>query len=71
MIPGQARAKFNIRFNDNHTQETLRALVEERLAKACGNRIRARIVWEHSNSNVFVTKARRLHRSRRQRRSRR
>src|SRR5438552_6429184 len=56
VIPGQARAKFNIRFNDNHTQETLRALVEERLAKACGNRIRARIVWEYSNSNVFVTK---------------
>ena len=56
VIPGQARAKFNIRFNDNHTQETLRELVEERLAKACGNRIRARIVWEPSNSNVFVTK---------------
>ena len=56
MIPAQARAKFNIRFNDNHTQETLRALVEERLAKACGNRIRARIDWEPSNSNVFVTK---------------
>ena len=56
VIPGLARAKFNIRFNDNHTQETLRALVEERLAKACGNRIRARIVWEYSNSNVFVTK---------------
>src|SRR6266567_873517 len=56
VIPGQARAKFNIRYNDNHTQETLRALVEERLAKACGNRIRARIVWEYSNSNVFVTK---------------
>ena len=56
VIPAQARAKFNIRFNDCHTQETLRALVEERLAKACGNRIRARIVWEPSNSNVFVTK---------------
>ncbi len=56
VIAGQARAKFNIRFNDNHTQETLRALVEERLANACGNRIRARIVWEPSNSNVFVTK---------------
>jgi succinyl-diaminopimelate desuccinylase len=56
VIPGQARAKFNIRFNDNHTQETLRSLLEERLAKACGNRIRARIVWEPSNSNVFVTK---------------
>jgi succinyl-diaminopimelate desuccinylase len=56
VIPGQARAKFNIRYNDNHTQESLRRLVEERLAKACGNRIRARIVWEPSNSNVFVTK---------------
>src|ERR1700742_1053660 len=55
VIPGQARAKFNIRFNDNHTQETLRALVEARMAKAAGNRIRARIVWEYSNSNVFVT----------------
>jgi succinyl-diaminopimelate desuccinylase len=56
VIPGQARAKFNIRFNDNHTQETLRALVEARLAKAAGNRIKARIEWEYSNSNVFVTK---------------
>jgi len=56
VIPGQARAKFNIRFNDLHTQATLRDLVDARLAKACGNRIRARIVWEPSNSNVFVTK---------------
>src|ERR1700676_1616552 len=56
VIPGQARAKFNIRFNDLHTQDTLRALVEARLAKATGNRIRARILWEPSNSNVFVTK---------------
>jgi succinyl-diaminopimelate desuccinylase len=56
VIPGQARAKFNIRFNDHHTQATLRALVEARLAKAAGNRIQARIVWEPSNSNVFVTK---------------
>ncbi|OKO67776.1 succinyl-diaminopimelate desuccinylase [Bradyrhizobium sp. AS23.2] len=56
VIPGQARAKFNIRYNDNHTQASLRELVESRLAKACGNRIRARIVWEPSNSNVFVTK---------------
>ena len=55
VIPAQAHAKFNIRFNDHHTQETLRTLVEARLAKAAGNRIRARIVWEPSNSNVFVT----------------
>src|SRR3954470_5141806 len=56
VIPAQARAKFNIRFNDLHTQETLRTLVEARMTKACGNRIRARIVWEPSNANVFVTK---------------
>jgi succinyl-diaminopimelate desuccinylase len=56
VIPGQARAKFNIRFNDNHTQESLRDLIETRMAKAAGNRIRARIEWEYSNSNVFVTK---------------
>ncbi|MGY8669200.1 succinyl-diaminopimelate desuccinylase [Bradyrhizobium sp. UFLA05-109] len=56
VIPGQARAKFNIRYNDNHTQASLRELVETRLAKACGNRIRAHIVWEPSNSNVFVTR---------------
>src|SRR5579859_102189 len=56
VIPGQARAKFNIRYNDLHTQESLRELVEARLAKATGNRIKAHIVWEPSNSNVFVTK---------------
>src|SRR3984885_4018503 len=56
VIPGHARAKFNIRFNDNHSHESLRALIEMRMAKAAGNRIRARIEWEYSNSNVFVTK---------------
>jgi len=56
VIPAQARAKFNIRFNDHHTQETLKALVEQRLAAACGNRIRARIEWLASNADVFVTK---------------
>ncbi|MGJ4926651.1 succinyl-diaminopimelate desuccinylase [Bradyrhizobium sp. HKCCYLS2038] len=56
VIAGIARAKFNIRYNDCHTQQSLRALVEERLAKACGNRIRAHIDWLPSNSNVFLTK---------------
>jgi succinyl-diaminopimelate desuccinylase len=56
VIPGQARAKFNIRFNDHFTQASLRELIEERLAKAAGNRVRARIVWEPSNSNVFLTR---------------
>jgi succinyl-diaminopimelate desuccinylase len=55
VIPGQARARFNIRYNDTHTRESLRALVEERVAKASGNRIKARIVWEPSNADVFLT----------------
>ncbi len=56
VIPGTARAKFNIRYNDCHTQESLRALVEDRLRTACGNRIRAHIEWLPSNANVFLTK---------------
>ncbi|MDE2331772.1 MAG: succinyl-diaminopimelate desuccinylase [Bradyrhizobium sp.] len=56
VIPGQARAKFNIRFNDNHTHQSLRQLVEQRVAKAAGNWMRARVVWEPSNADVFVTR---------------
>jgi succinyl-diaminopimelate desuccinylase len=56
VIPGLARARFNIRYNDNHTQDSLRKLVEKRVANAAGNRIRAHIEWQPSNSNVFVTK---------------
>jgi succinyl-diaminopimelate desuccinylase len=56
VIPAQARAKFNIRFNDHHNQESLRALIEARVAKAAGNRMRTRIVWEPSNADVFVTR---------------
>jgi succinyl-diaminopimelate desuccinylase len=56
VIPGQARAKFNIRFNDHHTQDSLRDLIEARMTKAAGNRIRARIAWEPSNTDVFVIK---------------
>jgi succinyl-diaminopimelate desuccinylase len=56
VIPGQARAKFNIRFNDHHSQESLRALIEARMTKAAGNRIKAQIAWEPSNADVFVIK---------------
>ena len=56
VIPAQARAKFNIRFNDNHTHKSLRRLIEERVAKTAGNWMRVRIVWEPSNAGVFVTK---------------
>jgi len=56
VIPAQAKAKFNIRFNDHHTQETLRALIDARVAAAAGNRIKAHVIWEPSNSDSFVTK---------------
>ena len=56
VIPAQARARFNIRYNDCHTRESLRALIEERVVKASGNRIKAHIAWEPSNADVFRTK---------------
>ena len=55
VIPAQARARFNIRYNDCHTRESLRALIEERVVKASGNRIKAHVVWEPSNADVFRT----------------
>ncbi len=55
LIPGEARARFNIRFNDTRTREELRAEVERRAAKAAGNAIRWSIDWEPSNADVFIT----------------
>jgi len=55
LIPGQVRARFNIRYNDCHTNASLRALVEQRVAKAAGNEIRWRIDWAPSNVEVFRT----------------
>lgn len=55
VIPAQASARFNMRYNDCHTQDSLRALIEQRVVKASGNSIRARIEWEPSNADVFRT----------------
>ena len=55
VIPAQARARFNIRYNDCHTRASLQALIEQRVVKASGNRIRAHVVWEPSNSDAFLT----------------
>jgi succinyl-diaminopimelate desuccinylase len=55
VIPAEARARFNIRFNDTRAREGLRAEVERRVAKAAGNHIRWRIEWEPSNADVFLT----------------
>ncbi len=56
LIPGEARARFNIRFNDTHTLDSLKTLIEQRAAKAAGGKIKFRFQWEPSNAPVFVTK---------------
>jgi succinyl-diaminopimelate desuccinylase len=54
LIPGEARARFNIRFNDCHTQSSLKELIEQRAARAAAGRIRFSLQWEPSNADVFV-----------------
>jgi succinyl-diaminopimelate desuccinylase len=54
LIPGEARARFNIRFNDRHNQESLKVLIEQRAIAASGGRIRFSFEWEPSNADVFV-----------------
>ena len=54
LIPGEARARFNIRFNDKHTLNSLKTLIEQRAAKAAGG-IEFAFRWESSNAGVFVT----------------
>ncbi len=55
LIPGEARARFNIRFNDHHNQTSLRTLIERRAEKAAAGRVRWRIEWDKSNADVFLT----------------
>jgi succinyl-diaminopimelate desuccinylase len=55
LIPGEARARFNIRFNDCHDYASLKALVEQRAKKAAGDKVRWTIDWEPSNADVFYT----------------
>jgi len=56
LIPGEARARFNVRFNDCHTLESLKALLEQRAAKAADGKISFTFKFEPSNAAVFVTK---------------
>ena len=56
LIPNEARARFNIRFNDRHDQASLRKLIEQRATAIAGKGVRWRIDWEPSNADAFVTK---------------
>jgi succinyl-diaminopimelate desuccinylase len=56
LVPAQARARFNIRYNDRHSQASLEALIEQRARDAAAGRIRYSFEWPPSNADVFVTK---------------
>jgi succinyl-diaminopimelate desuccinylase len=56
LIPGEARARFNIRYNDHHSQTALKTLIEHRATAAAAGRVRYVFEWQQSNAEVFVTK---------------
>jgi len=56
LIPGEARARFNIRYNDRHSQAALKMLIERRAEAAAAGRVHCAIEWQPSNADVFVTK---------------
>jgi len=56
LIPGEARARFNIRYNDRHGPAALKALIERRAQEAAAGRVQHRIDWQKSNAEVFITK---------------
>jgi succinyl-diaminopimelate desuccinylase len=56
LIPGEARARFNIRYNDRHSPAALKALIEKRALTAAPGRVRYSFDWQPSNADVFVTK---------------
>lgn len=56
LIPGEARARFNIRYNDHHSQIALKMLLDRRARDAAAGRVHYAIDWQPSNADVFVTK---------------
>jgi succinyl-diaminopimelate desuccinylase len=57
LIPGEARARFNIRYNDHHSQTALKMLLERRARDAAAGRVHYAFDWQPSNADVFVTKS--------------
>ena len=55
VVPAQAKAVFNIRFNDVWTPDTLAAEIKRRLREAAGNSVRYEIVFEPTNAVAFLT----------------
>ena len=55
VIPAEARARFNIRFNDLWTPDTLAAEIERRLRAAAGNEVCFTLAFEARSSDSFLT----------------
>jgi succinyl-diaminopimelate desuccinylase len=56
IVPAQAKAVFNIRFNDVWTPESLGEELERRLREAAGNSVRYELVLKPTNAVAFLTK---------------
>jgi len=55
VIPGEVRLKFNVRFNDLWTHDSLAAEIKRRVAAVDGGG-RATLTFEPSNASAFLTK---------------
>ena len=55
VIPAEAKATFNIRFNDLWTPVSLEAEIERRLREAAGNTVRYALKVEPTNAVAFLT----------------
>lgn len=55
VIPAQAKATFNIRFNDLWSPQSLEDELQRRLREAAGNAVRYELVIEPTNAIAFLT----------------
>lgn len=60
VIPAEAKARFNIRFNDEWTRDTLEAWLMNRLEQAAGNSIDFELVLQPGGSDSFLTHSEKL-----------
>jgi succinyl-diaminopimelate desuccinylase len=56
VIPQAATARFNIRFNDEHTLDSLKARIDAAVAEAARPGITPSVTYARGNSQSFITK---------------
>ena len=55
VIPGQAQARFNIRFNDRHSLASLKSWLETRCVQAARGDVTCELDYAQGNSEAFLT----------------